>query len=97
MGGGRLRISSDGVIEGFFVGLKFSIPGFFWLVFHLRGYFFASSKQSEVVILMLLMKQFFFWGGGFDFCCHSIIPSLNIPPHPPLRTGCQKKESLRLK
>ena len=30
-GGGVLGISSDGMIEGFFLGLKFSTPGFFWV------------------------------------------------------------------
>ncbi len=30
-GGGYSGIKGTGVIEGFFLGLKFSIPGFFWV------------------------------------------------------------------
>ena len=38
-GGGELQISSDGADWRIVLGLKFSIPGFLWLVFHLRGDF----------------------------------------------------------
>ena len=71
-GGGTPDFNWRGWLKDF-LGLKFSIPGFLWLAFHLRGDFFAYSKQSEVVILMLLMKQKkflgvssvpFFRGGG---------------------------------
>ena len=76
-GGGRgLPISSYGGDWRIFGGLKFSIPGFFWLVFHLRGDFLhfhwwnrRSSRVSRVSL---------FWGGGVDFCPHSIILSLEI-------------------
>ena len=40
-----------GVIEGFFVGLKFSIPGFLWLVFHLRGYFLRIQNNLKLSFL----------------------------------------------
>ena len=30
-GGGGTRIASDGDDRGIFLGLKFSIPGFFWM------------------------------------------------------------------
>ena len=84
-GWGRgLPISSYGGDWRIFGGLKFSIPGFFWLVFHLRGDFLhfhwwnrRSSRVSRVSL--------FFWG-GVDFCPHSIILSLeiwsNAPPPP---------------
>ena len=42
--------------------LKFSIPGFFCLAYHLRGDFLRIQKQFEVLILMLLMKQKMFLG-----------------------------------
>ena len=67
-GGGRgrgLPISSYGGDWRILRGLKFSIPGFFWLVFHLRGDFlhfhwwnWRSSRVSRVSL-------FFFWGGGW--------------------------------
>ena len=44
MGGGDSRFQVTGVIEGFLGGLKFSILGFFWSVFHLRGDFFCVFK-----------------------------------------------------
>ena len=56
-GGGKvLRISSDGDDQRIFLGLKFSIPGFFWVgkfgKYFLgwrdsSGDFFGYSKQSE--------------------------------------------------
>ena len=53
---GVLRISSDGDDRRIFVGLKFSIPGFFWVGkfgkyffgwLDLSGNFLGYSKQSE--------------------------------------------------
>ena len=56
------------------MGWKFSIPGCFRLVFHLRGDFLRIQNNWKFVILMLLMKQkkfsgvpsvsFFLGGGG---------------------------------
>ena len=69
-GGGRgLPISSYGGDWRIFGGLKFSITGFFWLVFHLRGDFLhfhwwnrRSSRVSRVSLFFLG------GGGGFFFC-----------------------------
>ena len=101
-GGRGLPISSYGGDWRIFGGLKFSIPGFFWLVFHLRGDFLhfhwwnrRSSRVSRVSL--------FFFGGGLIFVpirsfCHlksGVTPPPPPPPPPPpaarLRTGCQKK------
>ena len=99
-GGGGLPISSDGVDWRIFGGLKFSIPGFFWLVFHLRGDFLHFQNN-----LKLLMKQkkfsgvsFFLGGGGwflspFD---HSVTWNLEETPPPPVpENWVPKKELLR--
>ena len=73
-----LPISSYGGDWRIFGGLKFSIPGFFWLVFHLRGDFWHipntlklsfscywwNRRSSWVSRLSLL---FFFLGGGGVF------------------------------
>ena len=40
-----------GVIEGFFVGWKFSIPGCFRLVFHLRGDFLRIQNNWKLSFL----------------------------------------------
>ena len=54
--GGVLRISGDGDDRRIFLGLKFLIPGFFWVgkfgkyffrCLDLSGDFFGYSKQSE--------------------------------------------------
>jgi len=54
--GGVLRISSDGDDRRIFLGLKFSIPGFFWVGKFGKYFFgwldlsrdcFGYSKQSE--------------------------------------------------
>ena len=60
-GGGRLlRISSDSYDRSIFLGLKFSIPGFFWVGkfgkyffgwLDLSRDFFGYSKQSEDLYL----------------------------------------------
>ena len=90
-GGGGLPISSDGVDWRIFGGLKFSIPGFFWLVFHLRGGFLHFQNNLKFSFLCYWWNRrssrvsLFFWG-GVDFCPHSIILSLEIwsnPPTPP--------------
>ena len=49
--GGDTGSKVTGVIEGFFVGLKFSIPGFLWLVFHLRGYFLRIQNNLKLSFL----------------------------------------------
>ena len=45
-GGGVLRISSDGVDGRIFLGLKFSIPGVFW-VGKIAKYFFVWLDLSR--------------------------------------------------
>ena len=45
-GGGVLRISSDGDDRRIFLGLKFSIPGFFW-VGKFGKYFFGWLDLSR--------------------------------------------------
>ena len=54
-GGGRGGVDTGfqvtGVIEGFFVGWKFSIPGCFRLVFHLRGDFLRIQNNWKLSFL----------------------------------------------
>ena len=49
--GGDSGFQVTGVIEGFFVGLKFSIPGCFRLVFHLRGDFLRIQNNLKLSFL----------------------------------------------
>ena len=102
-GGGDSRFQATGLIEGFWGGLKFSIPGFFRLVFHLRGDFWHIPNNLKLSFSCYWWNRRSSWvsrvsllflGGGGYFCPHSIILSLEIwSSHPPpcLRTGCQKR------
>ena len=63
--GRRLPISSYGGDWRILRGLKFSIPGFFWLVFHLRGEFCIFIDETEEVLGCLGCLFFFLGGGGW--------------------------------
>ena len=103
-GGGRVPISSDEADWRIFGGLKFSIPGFFWLVFHLRGDFWHIPNKLKLSFSCYWWNRrsswvsrvslFFCRGGGLIFVpirssCH-LKPGVTTPP-PRLRTGCQKR------
>ena len=51
-----LRISTDGDDQSSFWGLKFSIPGFFWLG-NIRWY----DKQANTIIQFLMFSLFLFY------------------------------------
>ena len=50
-GGGDSGFQVKRMIEGFFVGLKYSIPGCFRLVFHLRGDFLRIENNLKLSFL----------------------------------------------
>jgi len=44
-GGGCLGFQVTGMIEGFFLGVKFSIPGFFWVAQFGKNFFLNLSRD----------------------------------------------------
>ena len=69
---GVLRISSDGDDRRISLGLKFSIPEFYWVGEFGKYFFMCGSIVGSP-------RDFF----GFDFCPHSIIPVTTNPEYPP--------------
>ena len=110
-GGGVLLISSEGGNWKIFWGLKFSISGFFWLRFHLRGDFLRTQNNLKLSFVYYWWNRGCSWVSlvffgfcwkplvyfwGVDFCPNSIIPSLEIRSTP-LEKSVSKKELLNLK
>ena len=106
-GGGRvLLISSEGGNWKILGGLKFSISGFFWLRFHLRGDFLRTQNNLKLSFVCCWWNRKCSWVSlvlfgfcwkplvsfwGVDFCPNSIISSLEIRSTP-LENSVSKKE-----